>query len=117
VGSAVKLQPAALWFSAALSRLPRAFWFLRFIRMNLGYIHAEMKLVAAFSIWIGIATAWAGAMPPVQTVFVIVLENHDWSDFKRNTNAPFLNGTLLPMASQLAQLSLAGSGHEFRDFR
>jgi hypothetical protein len=65
----------------------------------MGYIGTQMKLVAAFGIWIGMATAWAGAMPPVQTVFVIVLENHDWSDFKGNTNAPFLNGTLLPMAS------------------
>jgi phospholipase C len=38
-------------------------------------------------------------MPPIQTVFVIVLENHDWSEFEGNTNAPYLNGALLPMAS------------------
>jgi hypothetical protein len=58
-----------------------------------------MKLVAAFGMLFGAATAWAGAMPPVQTVFIIVLENHDWVDFRGSTNAPYLNNTLLPMAA------------------
>ncbi|MEJ0089066.1 MAG: alkaline phosphatase family protein [Limisphaerales bacterium] len=47
--------------------------------------------------------AHAGNLPPVQTVFVIVLENHIWSEFKGNTNAPFLNETLLPMSSYCEQ--------------
>ena len=38
-------------------------------------------------------------MPPIQKVFVIVLENHNWSDFKSNSSAPYLNGTLLRTAS------------------
>src|SRR2546423_8153228 len=58
-----------------------------------------MNLVAAFGILFGAATAHAGTIPPVQTVFVIVLENHDWADFKGSPNAPYLNNTLLPMAS------------------
>jgi hypothetical protein len=45
------------------------------------------------------AAAHAGNLPPVQTVFVILLENHNWSDFKGSADAPYLNGTLLPRAS------------------
>ena len=43
--------------------------------------------------------AFAISMPPVQTVFVIVLENHDWDEIKGSVDAPYLNHTLLPMAS------------------
>jgi hypothetical protein len=35
----------------------------------------------------------------VKTVFVIVMENHSWGDIKGNKSAPYINGTLLPMAS------------------
>jgi hypothetical protein len=49
------------------------------------------------------AAAHAGNLPPIQTVFVIVLENHNWSDFKGSADAPFLNETLLPMASHCEQ--------------
>jgi hypothetical protein len=49
------------------------------------------------------ATTQAGNLPPVQTVFVILFENHNWSDFKGSTNAPFINGTLLPVASHCEQ--------------
>jgi len=45
----------------------------------------------------------AGSLPPVQTVFVILLENHNWSSYKGSVDAPFLNGTLLPRASYCAQ--------------
>jgi phospholipase C len=40
-----------------------------------------------------------GALPPIQTVFVIMMENHAWSEILGNTNAPYLNGTLLPLAA------------------
>jgi hypothetical protein len=33
------------------------------------------------------------------TVFVIMMENHNWSDIKGNPNAPYINDTLLPIAS------------------
>jgi hypothetical protein len=37
----------------------------------------------------------SGVLPAVKTVFVIVLENHNWVDIKGNAAAPYLNGTLL----------------------
>src|SRR5450755_2911384 len=47
--------------------------------------------------------AHARNLPRVQAVFVILVENHVWSDFEGKTNAPFLNGTLLPLASHCEQ--------------
>ena len=35
----------------------------------------------------------------LHTVFVIVMENHNWSTLKGSASAPYLNNTLLPMAS------------------
>lgn len=58
-----------------------------------------LGLVAIF----GSASTLAAGMPPIQTVFVIMMENYDWSSIKGNTNAPFINGTLLPMASHCEQ--------------
>jgi hypothetical protein len=49
------------------------------------------------------SVALGNPMPPIQTVFVIVLENHNWSEFKGNPSAPYLNNTLLPMASYCKQ--------------
>ena len=34
-------------------------------------------------------------LPAVKTVFMILLENHNWSDIHGSSSAPFLNGTLL----------------------
>ncbi len=36
-------------------------------------------------------------------MFIIVLENHDWAAIKGNPSAPYINGTLLPMASHAEQ--------------
>ena len=47
--------------------------------------------------------AFAEYPPPIQTVFVILLENHNWNDIKGNPNAPYINSTLLPMASYCEQ--------------
>ena len=38
-----------------------------------------------------------------KTVFLIMMENHNWSDIKNNPSAPFINNTLLPMASYAEQ--------------
>jgi hypothetical protein len=35
----------------------------------------------------------------IKTVFIIMMENHNWSDIKGSTSAPYINNTLLPMAS------------------
>src|SRR6185369_10859768 len=55
-----------------------------------------------------VTLAWAvpvqaGSFPPVQTVFIILMENHDWADFKGSPSAPYLNQTLLPRASYCEQ--------------
>jgi hypothetical protein len=40
----------------------------------------------------------AATLPPIETVFVIVMENQNWSSIKDSTNAPYINA-LLRMAS------------------
>ena len=44
--------------------------------------------------------ASAQAHTNVQTVFLIVMENVSWSEIKGSTNAPYINTTLLPLASR-----------------
>jgi phosphatidylinositol-3-phosphatase len=39
----------------------------------------------------------------IKTVFLIVMENHNWSDIKGNPSAPYINHTLLPRASHAEQ--------------
>jgi phospholipase C len=39
----------------------------------------------------------------IKTVFLIVLENHDWSAIKGSPSAPYINNTLLPQASYASQ--------------
>lgn len=39
----------------------------------------------------------------IQTVFVILMENQNWSAIRGNRNAPYVNNTLLPMASHAEQ--------------
>src|SRR5690242_11944043 len=41
----------------------------------------------------------AQPLPPLQTIFVIIMENTPWSAIKGSTNATFINGTLVPRAS------------------
>lgn len=41
----------------------------------------------------------AAALPPVKTVFLIVMENQGWAAFKSNPAAPYLNNVLLPQSS------------------
>ena len=39
----------------------------------------------------------------IQTVFMILMENHNWSQIKGNPSAPYINGTLLPAGSHAEQ--------------
>jgi hypothetical protein len=41
--------------------------------------------------------------PTIQTVFVILMENHNWSQIKNSASAPYINDTLLPMAAYAEQ--------------
>jgi phosphatidylinositol-3-phosphatase len=38
-----------------------------------------------------------------RTVFLILMENHNWSDINHSPSAPYINGTILPMASHAEQ--------------
>jgi phosphatidylinositol-3-phosphatase len=40
---------------------------------------------------------------PLRTVFLIMMENHNWSDIKQNSSAPYINQTLLPVSSYAEQ--------------
>src|SRR5256714_14314754 len=41
--------------------------------------------------------------PADKTVFLIMMENHNWSDIKGSPSAPYINTTLLPVASHAEQ--------------
>ncbi len=45
----------------------------------------------------------ASAIDANSTVFIIVMENHNWSSIKDSASAPYINNTLLPMASYCDQ--------------
>jgi hypothetical protein len=42
-------------------------------------------------------------MSSVRTVFIILMENHNWSQIQGSTSAPYINNTLLPMSSYATQ--------------
>src|SRR6185295_16892825 len=42
------------------------------------------------------STTQPGSGHRINTVFIIMLENHDWSSIQGNSDAPYINGTLLP---------------------
>jgi phosphatidylinositol-3-phosphatase len=56
-------------------------------------------LISAVILLLALARLTAGTIPPIQTVFVIVLENESWAEVEGNTNAPYLNSTLLSIGS------------------
>jgi phosphatidylinositol-3-phosphatase len=47
------------------------------------------------------SVAWTigAASPPISTVFLIVMENHNWSSIKGSASAPYINNTLLAMGA------------------
>src|SRR4051812_27260166 len=64
------------------------------------------RLHALTALWLGLLALLsptpAQAQSPlsgVKNVFVIVMENFDWSMVEGSPSAPYINGTLLPMAS------------------
>jgi len=56
----------------------------------------------------GLVSANAAPLPPIRTVFVILMENESLSSIKGNTNAPFINNVLLPQASHCEQYYAIG---------
>ena len=70
-----------------------------------GWLCARASCIA-LTFWLAFGAAWlprpALAQNPfagITNVFVIVMENHNWSHFCPNPAAPYINNTLLPMAS------------------
>jgi hypothetical protein len=41
----------------------------------------------------------ASGLPPIQTVFVIMMENKTWTQLRASPSAPYINQTLVPMSS------------------
>jgi hypothetical protein len=63
---------------------------------------------AAHSLWAAATKKANGTVSPtphhIRTVFIILMENHNWTgdgtlDIKGNSEAPYINNTLLPIAS------------------
>jgi len=50
----------------------------------------------------------AAALPPIRTVFVILMENESFSSIKGNSSAPYINNVLLPQASYCQQYYAIG---------
>lgn len=44
-----------------------------------------------------------GKLSQIKTVFLIVMENHNWADIKDSPSAPYINNTLLPSSSFTTQ--------------
>ncbi|HWD18160.1 MAG TPA: alkaline phosphatase family protein [Verrucomicrobiae bacterium] len=63
----------------------------------------KSSLVRILSMWAAAfvlnGMGQAGTLPPIRTVFLIVMENLDWAEVQGNASAPYLNGTLLPQAA------------------
>jgi hypothetical protein len=45
----------------------------------------------------------AAQLANVKTVFIILMENHNWSQIKGSASAPYINNTLLPNAAHAEQ--------------
>lgn len=50
-----------------------------------------------------VATSAYAGLDANSTVFIILMENHNWSSIKGSTDAPYINNTLLPIASYCDQ--------------
>jgi phosphatidylinositol-3-phosphatase len=64
-------------------------------------IKAGWTIVGTVAIWsVGVTSVPLAQAAPswwaIQTVFVIVLENHNWSQIKGSASAPYINTVLLP---------------------
>src|ERR1043166_171292 len=71
-------------------------------RIRLGGILGSLRWV--FFIFLPLGFLKGAETPiPVQTVFIILMENHDRSTILGSPNCPYINNTLLPMASHCEQ--------------
>jgi hypothetical protein len=60
--------------------------------------------LAAACLWAGgLNCAGAGGLDGIKTVFIILMENHDWSTIEGSPNCPYINTHLLPKGSHARQ--------------
>jgi hypothetical protein len=78
----------------------------------LGYDQSEyfMKRFVLLILALTVGEICAASLPPIQTVFIIMFENRNWSSVLGNTNAPYIN-SLLPMASYCQQYYTPPGNH------
>jgi hypothetical protein len=57
------------------------------------------------------APGWAGNLPPVHTVFLLMFENATWTNVENNSSAPYINNALLPIASYCEQYYTPPGNH------
>ena len=60
-------------------------------------------MLALFLAMAGASLPAAAQTGNIKTVWVILMENHNWSQIKGSSSAPYINNTLLPMASHAEQ--------------
>src|SRR5271157_4414720 len=63
----------------------------------------RIHLYLAVVVGLLVAPALGGTMPPINTAFLILMENCPWSQVKGSASAPYINQTLLPQASYCEQ--------------
>jgi hypothetical protein len=78
-------------------------WFLRGRSTGRAVLHQHKAATVLLILCCGVAGAWSSPLRQVRTVFLIMMENHNWSEVHDNTNAPFINEVLLPMGSHCEQ--------------
>jgi len=61
------------------------------------------RILSAFACAILMAMPAGAQLGNIRNVFVIVMENHNWSQFKGAANALYINNTVLPQASHAEQ--------------
>src|SRR5438445_7835159 len=60
--------------------------------------------LAAACLWVGgLNCAGASGLDGIKTVFIILMENHDWSTIEGSPNCPYINTHLLPKGSHARQ--------------
>ncbi|HET9364771.1 MAG TPA: alkaline phosphatase family protein [Candidatus Angelobacter sp.] len=64
--------------------------------------HTLVKLALCLTMVFGCLPV-AAQTGSIKTVWIILMENHDWSQIKGSSSAPYINNTLLPMASHAEQ--------------
>ncbi|HEX4121647.1 MAG TPA: alkaline phosphatase family protein [Verrucomicrobiae bacterium] len=69
-----------------------------------------MKLLRLWILTLTAGALYAAPVPPVQTVFIMMFENKNWSQIIGSTNAPYIN-SLLPAASYCQQYYTPPGNH------